>query len=608
MRARSGGGGGGGDGGGLPRALVLLLPLLLPAAAAASLAWLAGAGAGATGPDDLETRLPVAGARFGWRNLSCPACRVLFAAIDASAQLETSVEHLQRLAATVCVRLHLARPEVCEEIVRLFGRDVVTAWVRSVLRPAEICGLLVGQRCGHWDIYSDWNVTLPGTPKPPVRPPAPPPPGAPTARVLFLTDLHWDRDYLPGSDPACKDPLCCRGGRPRGAEGAGYWGSYSNCDLPLQTLEHLLRHLAATGPFDLAYWTGDIPAHNVWEQSRADQLQALRTISGLIQKYLGPLPVYPAVGNHESVPVNAFPPPFVPGNQSSAWLYHAMAEAWEPWLPPEALETLRVGGFYTLRARPGLRLVSLNMNFCSEANFWLLINATDPAGQLQWLVGVLQRAEESGEKVHIIGHIPPSHCMRSWGWNYYRIINRFEGTVAGQFFGHTHVDEFELFYDEETLSRPLGVAFVAPSVTTFISLNPGYRIYLVDGVYPGSSYMVLDHETFILNLTLANAPGATPQWQRLYGARETYGFATAFPADWDRLLQRFQVEEPLFQRFWYLLYKGHPPREPCQDVCKAALLCALRTARADDPKLCQPLASRFSFFEIQGWWRRQRFC
>lgn len=45
--------------------------------------------------------------------------------------------------------------------------------------------------------------------------------------------------------------------------------------------------------------------------------------------------------------------------------------------------------------------------------------------------------------------------------------------MAGQFFGHTHVDEFELFYDEETLSRPLSVAFLAPSATTYIGLNPG---------------------------------------------------------------------------------------------------------------------------------------
>lgn len=45
--------------------------------------------------------------------------------------------------------------------------------------------------------------------------------------------------------------------------------------------------------------------------------------------------------------------------------------------------------------------------------------------------------------------------------------------MAGQFFGHTHLDEFEMFYDEETLSRPVGIAFLAPSVTTYIRLNPG---------------------------------------------------------------------------------------------------------------------------------------
>lgn len=250
------------------------------------------------------------------------------------------MEHIQQLATKVCMTLSLAPPNVCQEIIRLFGQDMVTAWIRSILRPAEICGLLVGAQCGHWDIYSSWNVTLPKTPKPPVRPPVPPPPSAPTARLLFLTDLHWDQQYTPGSDPNCKDPLCCRGGQPRGP-GAGYWGSYSKCDLPLHTLENLLQHLALAGPYDAAYWTGDIPAHNVWQQTRQDQVHVLTTITSLIQKYLGPLPVYPAVGNHESVPVNAFPPPYVVGNQSSAWLYDAMADAWQQWLPPEALQTLR---------------------------------------------------------------------------------------------------------------------------------------------------------------------------------------------------------------------------------------------------------------------------
>ncbi|XP_061485259.1 sphingomyelin phosphodiesterase [Rhineura floridana] len=587
--------------------LALAAGLLTALAAGVAAAGPGKKGSGASDASELAKVLPVAGARFGWRNLSCPACKVIFTAIDAGMQLESSTKRIQQLAVSVCVYFHFATLEVCQEIIGLFEHDVLTTWTRSVMRPAEICGLLLGSHCGHWDIFSNWTVTLPETPKPPVRPPTPPPPGAPVARVLFLTDLHWDRDYAPGSSPACKEPLCCRGGQPQGP-GAGFWGTYSKCDLPLHTLENLLQHLAATGPYDMAYWTGDIPAHNIWQQSRGDQLYALTTVTSLIQKYLGPLPVYPAVGNHESVPVNFFPPPDVSGNQSSAWLYSAMVDAWRPWLPHQALETLRLGGFYTLLVQPGLRLVSLNMNFCSEANFWLLINSTDPAGQLQWLVNVLQEAEKSGEKVHIIGHIPPSHCKRCWGWNYYHIINRFEGTVAGQFFGHTHVDEFEMFYDEETLSRPVGIAFVAPSVTTYINLNPGYRIYHVDGVYPKSSYMVLDHETFILNLTLANLPGAEPQWQRLYGARETYGFPTAFPADWDQLLQRFQADEHLFQRFWYLMYKGHPPIEPCREACKVALLCALRTGRADDPKLCRSEVHKLPFPEIQAWWRQRQLC
>ncbi|KAH1185218.1 hypothetical protein KIL84_017967 [Mauremys mutica] len=538
---------------GAARLLLLALAWLVP------LARLGPARPGAWGPAPLGEQLAAAGAQLGWRNLSCSACRVLFSAIDLGVQMQPNEARIERLAVSVCTELRLARREICQDAVRLFEKDVVSAWVRSVLRPAEICGLLVGARCGHWDILSDWNVTLPGTPKPP---------GPPHA-------------------------------------GAGYWGEYSKCDLPLHTIENLLQHLARGPPFQLAYWTGDLPAHDVWQQSRADQLRALRTLSTLLRKHLAPLPVYPAVGNHEAAPVNGFPPPYVHGNQSSAWLYGAMAEAWEGWLPPEALETLRVGGFYTLRLRPGLRLVSLNMNFCSEANFWLLINATDPAGQLQWLVGVLQAAEGQQEKVHIIGHIPPAHCLRSWSWNYYRIVNRFEGTIAAQFFGHTHVDEFEMFYDEETLSRPVSVAFVAPSVTTYINLNPGYRVYQLDGDYPGSSHMVLDHETFILNLTEANAPGAEPRWQRLYRARQAYGLPSVFPADWDGLLRRFQADERLFQHFWFLFHKGHPPREPCREACKAALLCALRSA---DPSLCRALRPRLPFAHVQALWRQRRLC
>ncbi|XP_077155095.1 sphingomyelin phosphodiesterase isoform X1 [Ranitomeya variabilis] len=526
----------------------------------------------------------------GWSNVSCAACKALVIALDISLQVESNMDLVAEVAVKVCKTLHLAEPDICQQAVQLFKQDVITAWVMSVLRPSEVCGLLLGEECGHWDIGSDWNITLPPVPKPPLHPPVPPPPGSPVSRVLFLTDIHWDHSYSPGATATCKEPLCCRNQSSSGGHNpAGYWGEYSTCDLPLHTIESLLQHVASNGPFDRVYWTGDIPAHNVWEQTRAQQLNALRIITGLIRKYLGPVPVYPAVGNHESAPVNSFPPPSIYGNLSSHWLYDAMAQEWEGWLPTSSLETLRTSGFYTTKIAPGLRLVSLNMNFCATENFWLMVNYTDPAGQLQWLVGVLQEAENNHEKVHIIGHIPPGICLKSWSWNYYRIVNRYEASIAAQFFGHTHLDEFEIFYDEETLSRPLSVAFIAPSVTTFINLNPGFRVYLVDGEYPHSSHVVLDHETYILNLTEANRkPSVTPQWTLLYSALNTYNLKSSYPSDWDQLVQRFFQDDLLFQTFWFLHHKGHVS-EVCQEACKTNLLCVLRSGRSNDPKLCKDL-------------------
>ena len=57
------------------------------------------------------------------------------------------------------------------------------------------------------------------------------------------------------------------------------------------------------------------------------------------------------------------------------------------------------------------------------------------------------------------------------------------------FYGHRHTDGFEIFYDEATKKRALQVAYVAPSLTAYPNLNPGYRIYTVDGLYTNSSFV-----------------------------------------------------------------------------------------------------------------------
>ena len=70
-----------------------------------------------------------------------------------------------------------------------------------------------------------------------------------------------------------------------------------------------------------------------------------------------------------------------------------------------------------------------------------------------------------------------------------RIVERFENTIVNQFYGHTHRDEFKVFYNTVTGdgSRPISSGFVTPSVTPHTNVNLAYRIYTADGDYEGST-------------------------------------------------------------------------------------------------------------------------
>lgn len=56
--------------------------------------------------------------------------------------------------------------------------------------------------------------------------------------------------------------------------------------------------------FDYVIFTGDIPPHNVWNQSRSDQITAMETFTEYMLHYLPGKKVYGSLGNHESAPVN----------------------------------------------------------------------------------------------------------------------------------------------------------------------------------------------------------------------------------------------------------------------------------------------------------------
>ncbi len=54
----------------------------------------------------------------------------------------------------------------------------------------------------------------------------------------------------------------------------------------------------------MIYVTGDLPGHNVWNQTRADQTRVQEYVNAMLVKYFPGKVVLPTIGNHESSPVN----------------------------------------------------------------------------------------------------------------------------------------------------------------------------------------------------------------------------------------------------------------------------------------------------------------
>ena len=73
-----------------------------------------------------------------------------------------------------------------------------------------------------------------------------------------------------------------------------------------QFIVPILHAIQFSTQFDYVLFTGDIPAHDVWNQSRSDQLKHLHILDGLFQTYLPGVPVYWTVGNHEAAPCNRY--------------------------------------------------------------------------------------------------------------------------------------------------------------------------------------------------------------------------------------------------------------------------------------------------------------
>ncbi|CAF0958166.1 unnamed protein product [Brachionus calyciflorus] len=521
------------------------------------------------------------------RRQLCEFCRITMPLVRGLIS-RNKTDHIQDIATYICGQLKIADDTVCRMAIEAYQTSVFSVTRNTQLTSHEMCSLALGCSKIKNPIIA-WNISLPDVPKPPVIPFRPPPPHAKKIRILQLSDIHIDFEYQPGSLADCEQPLCCRNistskSKTKTEESeAGFWGDYRNCDIPVWTVENMFKHIVKNEKFDFIYWTGDLPPHNIWNQTRNDQINAQEQLTRLFLKYFPDKIILPTLGNHEATPCNLFPTPTVK-EDNIEWLYNVLAKEWtQTGLPSSFYDNIKNGAFYSIKMAPNFRVISLNTNYCPKENFWLFLNSTDPLGQLDWLVKILQQSENNNEKVHIIGHIDPSQCLESWSANYYRIVNRYESTIVGQIFGHSHKDEISLFYDLENTTRAVSVAYLGPSVTPLSFLNPSYRIYEVDGNYPMATWQILDHTTVYLNLTEANLYNVT-KWKKEYSVREVFQLENLMPESWNDLLDKVldDIDSEQANKLFRYYSKSSDRFPDCDAYCKRKLFCSFKQARSDN--------------------------
>ncbi|KAM3829827.1 acid sphingomyelinase-like phosphodiesterase 3b isoform 2-T2 [Vipera latastei] len=309
-------------------------------------------------------------------------------------------------------------------------------------------------------------------------------------------------------------------------------------------------------------------------------LEIIKKLTNLIRQVFPDTQVYPAMGNHDFHPKNQLP-------AEENKIYNATAELWRPWLKEPSIQKFRTGAFYS-QLLPGLgprrRIIVLNTNLYYESNNWSM-SLEDPGGQFQWLQTLLTKASETGEKVYIIGHVPPGVFEKKRGKPWFRkhfnqryteIIQKHHAVIAAQFFGHHHTDSFRMFYDNT--DSPISVIFLAPAVTPWKTTlpgvqnganNPGIRVFK----YDRETLLVKDIVTYYLNLTHANM--GTPEWKKEYSLTEAYQILDGSVHSMHLLLEKLMKDEGQLQKY-YRYNSVQYDNTFCDDSCQTDHICAIR--------------------------------
>ena len=503
--------------------------------------------------------------------VECLSCHATIDALQKHYQDPSLWTKYMDILEGMCEDVGHQTPGVCQGAVSEFEGPIVYALTNKYLDPDHLCldlGFCTSPTYVEENFTNYVITTMQG------KPPGPGP--VPTNRKSFnfvhISDIHLDIYYTEGTDENCNIPMCCR----NGTGSAGHWGTPSVCDLPIRTLEAGLQQVSKLNP-DFVIITGDFPPHDVWNQSRDYNIQYQQLVSSTVKNNLGGIPVYPMFGNHACFPINQYQ------FGLAGWIPAPFCKDWG--LGADYQLSLELhAGYSVLHKLTKLRMIALDTQTGNAGNYYLAINATDPQGQLTWLYQQLLAAEANKEVVYIFAHIPFGgvDALTPWSRHVNVLMDRFEYTVAGLFFGHTHNDEFQINRGAFT-NGPTKVQWIAPSFTTYTFHNPSFRLFQADE----DTKIVTDYTQYVLNLNKANLdPSTPPTWDVAYSFKEFYGVKDLTPQSVYNLALNIGNNQTLALQYLANFYHGNNPPTGCDTKCMHELQCSLTYGIPDDVFNC----------------------
>ncbi|KAF9467960.1 sphingomyelin phosphodiesterase [Collybia nuda] len=516
--------------------------------------------------------------------VDCGSCHALLVPLAGLALLGDSA--FSSTITAVCKSLGVEDDDVCEGAIGQQG-PILANNLRSISPFGQTATKLCDSVFGLCQPPAVNKFTVP-FPKPaPTNPKTFVSTGKPPIQVVHFSDVHIDRQYAAGSDVNCTKPICCRNyadhtGPPSVA--AGPMGAH-NCDTSPSLAQSMLRAISANNAFSI--FTGDVVEAAVWLVDRNEVTNDMSVFNNEMAELLG-APVYPAI----AAPVNAFPRNTT-SKANAQWVFDAQSKGWTKWIgAASATQVSHFSGSYSV-VHPGtnLRIISINTVYWYKANFWLYDSDTlqpDPNGIIGFTVQELQAAEDAGQRAWIIGHMPPGRqdTLDDQSNYFDQVIQRYRNTIAGQFYGHSHQDEFALAYSDyskQTAENAVSVGWIAPSLTPRNG-NPAFKLYDVDP----DTYEIMDARVFISDMDDPSFQ-TNPTWKLYYSARETYGplvpdlksTDALTPSFWHKVTEAFASNDSAFQQ--YISFKNRGINiESCDAECKRVTICDLRALRAEN--------------------------